>query len=250
MGHMDDEEAEAGSETASLNADVHLNFFKEVFGIYNLNFVDWCICLISDNASTNIRLSKFTGMPHIGCNSHRLNLEVNQIISSHLDLGRTIECVRDTMKSAKMKLKNAAVLRNITDLKPKLYNNTRWSGKCAILTRFDKMRDDLVQAIEHPKSDLLVPTSVIFAKKTKKYAGMLRAIDEVTKSLQKDGHLVSDCRDDLDALIESVSDQRTEKSSPFYNCRLGTRYIARDAAIVQDVPFESAVVKIQKRNGK
>ena len=43
MGHMDDEEAEAGSETASFNADMHLNFFKEAFGFDDLNFVDSCM---------------------------------------------------------------------------------------------------------------------------------------------------------------------------------------------------------------
>ena len=60
------------------------------------------------------------------------------------------------MRDAKMKLKNAAILRNITQLKLKQDNDTRWSGKYEILQRFQVMRNYLVEASEHSNSGLKV----------------------------------------------------------------------------------------------
>ena len=54
------------------------------------------------------------------------------------------------MVSAKTRLKNAAILRNLTDLKPKLDNDTRWSGKFEVLQRFGRLRDDLIEVSEDP----------------------------------------------------------------------------------------------------
>ena len=78
-----------------------------------------------DNASTNLRIAKLARIPHVGYNSHKLNLEVNAMVDTHPDLRNTIESVCNTMTSARSKLKNSAILRNITDLRPKLDNAPR-----------------------------------------------------------------------------------------------------------------------------
>ncbi len=47
------------------------------------------------------------------------------MVDTHPDLRNTIESVCNTMTSARSKLKNSAILRNITDLRPKLDNAPR-----------------------------------------------------------------------------------------------------------------------------
>ncbi len=67
-----------GEETA-FNSGTHIYFFKEVFHFYGLDFETWTLCLIADNKTTNHRISKLIGKPIVGCNSHKLNLEVNHM---------------------------------------------------------------------------------------------------------------------------------------------------------------------------
>jgi hypothetical protein len=53
---------------------------------------------------------------------HKLGLEVNRMVENHGDL--VIANTHETMRAAKQKLENAAVLRNMTDLKPVMHNKT------------------------------------------------------------------------------------------------------------------------------
>ncbi len=192
----------------SFNAEVHREFLKTVFEFYDIYMLDWSICFIADNARTSIRLARICNKPHVGCNSHKLNLEVNSMVSSHLDLKRTIDCVRDTMKSAKVKLKNAAILRNITELVPITDKDTRWSGMYRVLSRFDRLRDYLLEASDEQGCELSFNSSNVFAAKNRRYARMLGEINQVTLSLQKEGHSLADCRDDLDALLEAINEEK------------------------------------------
>lgn len=113
MGHLSEGDSQ-GNETTTFNAEVHLNFFRTCLEFYRQKVEEWCICFVGDNASTNLRVARLAKKTHVGCNSHKLNLEVHAMVEGHQDLKSTINSVRDTMKSAKGKLKNAAVLRNIT----------------------------------------------------------------------------------------------------------------------------------------
>ncbi len=61
----------------------------------------WCLCLISDNTNTNMKVARLSGKPIVGSNSHKLNLEVNAMIEGHGDLSRAIDRVHNTMKAAK-----------------------------------------------------------------------------------------------------------------------------------------------------
>jgi hypothetical protein len=47
------------------------------------------------------------------------------------------QCTHETMRAAKQqKLKNAALLQNMTDLNAVMHNKTWWLGKHSILKRF------------------------------------------------------------------------------------------------------------------
>ena len=90
-----------------------------------------------------------------------------------------------------------------------------------------------------------VETTPAFLIKVKQHTKMLEEIDSVTKSLQYKEHTLAACRGDLDELISDVSNEKTERGSPFYGFKLGTHYIGRFAEIVKYKLFESAVEKIQ-----
>ncbi len=75
---------------------------------------------------------------------------------------------------------------------------------------------------------------------------MLRTIDIVNESLQNNYHTLSECRDDLDVLMEALNEEKHNASSDLYQCRLGQKYISPTADIVQYPHFEAGVLKIQK----
>ncbi len=171
----------------------------------------------------NHRISKLTGKPIVGRSSHKLNLEVNLMCDRNQDLGNTISSVHDNMRSAKT-LKNVAVLRNLTDLNPMMHNRTRWSGKLYMLRRFLNIREELLEIHDSLDGDIEIDDTTRFHGKLINYTKVLRAIDNVTKSLQRKHHTLSECRDDLDVLVEAVNEENHNVSSDLYQCKLGQKY--------------------------
>lgn len=49
------------------------------------------------------------------------------------------------MTSAQNKLRNAALLRNLTDIKAITGYQTRWTGTCAMIKRFLGTRSELIE---------------------------------------------------------------------------------------------------------
>ena len=122
-------------ETAAFNAKGHVQFFIEIFSFFGQDFSKWCVFHIGDNCSTNLKVAAITCKTYVGCNSHKLNLEVDAMVDAHVQLKRTIESVHGTMRGAN-KLKNAAFLGTLIDLSPVMHNSTRWSGKLHMLQSF------------------------------------------------------------------------------------------------------------------
>lgn len=91
-----------------------MEFFNAVFLFYDTWFAEKCICVIGDNTSTNRRIERIADESLIRCTSQLLLLQVNAIVNSHRVLEDIIETVQNTMRVAKQ-LKNAALLRNVTD---------------------------------------------------------------------------------------------------------------------------------------
>lgn len=60
---------------------------------------------------------------HVGCNNHKLNLEVGRMIDADTRMQTSMDGIHDTMTSSKTGLKKRALLRNITDLSPALKSN-------------------------------------------------------------------------------------------------------------------------------
>ena len=65
---------------------------------------------VADNCAMNIKVAEILEIPHVGCNNHLLNSEVNSWVKKYSTVENTLESVKKTMKSAKNSLKNSAVL--------------------------------------------------------------------------------------------------------------------------------------------
>jgi len=76
----------------------------------------------ADKCNVNKSVAGLPGLPHVGCKNHLLNLDVNQMVKSTQELNRTLTSVHETMTQCKKRLKNAALLRNLVDLKPIIHN--------------------------------------------------------------------------------------------------------------------------------
>ena len=204
-----DETKEGRSEeTTVFNAQAHIDFFREIFLFYRQYFDTWCMCLIGHNTSTNLKIARVLENPHVGCNSHKLALEVNLMMKNHFDLTRVIDAVHETMRTAKIKLRNAALLRNLTDLRPIMNNETRWSGKVLMLKRFLRIREELIEASNDLHGDIPINISSSFTSQTRKYQAMLSEIDVVTARWQTYGITLKHCRGALDTLIDAVEEER------------------------------------------
>ena len=155
------------------------------------------------NVSSNKRISTLTQIPHLGYTSHKLNLEVCEMINKEDDINETIMKIKETMKAAKGKLKNAAILHDLTDTKPVLDSDTRWSGKVYMPRQFNKLKAHIVKAVRDEKAEIPVDTTPLFAAKPMKYQKMLDEIDFVTKSIENNGRKLAEFRGDLDILIEA-----------------------------------------------
>jgi hypothetical protein len=168
------------------------------------------------------------------------------MVSNDIQLSQAIDCIHETMKAAKQKLKNAALLRNLTDLKPKMHNKTRWSGKYAMLERWGTLRDDLIEAENH--QDLVglnVNSTIGFQTRVSGYTSYLREINEVTLFLQLRCLTLAEARMALDLLTNKVIQGRNMVGNTFYKCRFQAIKTAPNSILVPNPHFESGVVKIQ-----
>jgi hypothetical protein len=109
----------------SFNAQKQVDHFREMFKFYGVKFDEWCVCLIGDNASVNVKTAELCDKPHVGCKNHKLNLEVKSICDADNNLKSTLDQINNHMVSLRT-LKNSAALRNLTDLRPMLCSATRW----------------------------------------------------------------------------------------------------------------------------
>ncbi len=95
-------------------------------------------------------------------------------------LSSTIDTVHDVMRSCKRKLRNRALLRNLSTLSPVLNNETRWSSTYHMTERFNDIREALIEVADSDDSELVIHRRVSFKNKTAKYAKQLGEINMVT----------------------------------------------------------------------
>ena len=113
-----DTESLPSKGTTEFNSTAHVRQLESVFNCFHLNVYEWAVCQIADNCSTNRRVAELMKLPHVGCLSHELHLDINGIVTKDKRLETVIESIHRTMKSSKTSLFNRALLRNVTSLSP------------------------------------------------------------------------------------------------------------------------------------
>lgn len=135
MGNTDTEDNNGSEEdydvkeAVEFSAATHVKHIHDMFRFYDVDVKDWVVCQVADNCRVNKKVALLLGIPHVGCKSHLLNLEVNFMVRMVPDLEKTLDSIHQTMLQCKQRLRNAALLRNIVELRPIIHNKTRWSGK-------------------------------------------------------------------------------------------------------------------------
>lgn len=104
------------------------SFFRDVFTFYGQEFDHWVLCMIEGNAAVNKRISILCLRAMVESFSHKLILDVNEMLSRNKSLYQLVDYVHQTMKIARS-LKSAPVLRNLTGFTPTVPNDRRWSVK-------------------------------------------------------------------------------------------------------------------------
>ncbi|RHZ16355.1 hypothetical protein DYB37_008503 [Aphanomyces astaci] len=163
----------------------------------------------------------------LGCASHRLNLAVQDLMKG--EFAELLAKVQKVMLSCKA-LNNAAELKKVTSLKPRLLQATRWSSAFEMLRRFQKLLPSLERM---PKRAKLKMPSKAMLKRMERSLPLLTKWHSVTKYLQ---------RHDCSAANVRVIFDKHLSEWPSMESRL-----ASEASIVHSKEFEHVVVALQQR---
>ena len=212
------------------------------------NFAEIVEFISADNCSTNTKLCNDSGVPMKGCDSHRLNLAVLEMLGPEERKNRAGAVVQQAsvMQALTLKLdrcmgnlktlKNSSLLRTKTPLRAERRNKTRWSSLYKMIKKWSKIKDK-VAAIETWGDDMLdlIPDAAE-NRKLSEYLQKLGHFESVSKKLQGSGEnrmTVFKAREILDVLIRDHGDE------------FQLTAIKRDAAIIQNKHFENGIFKIQ-----
>ena len=114
------------------------------------------------------------------------------------------------MRSMKIKLKNAAILRNTSEYSPDLHSLTRWAGKHRMLKRFSFIRDEVIEASDGEGAAITVIVSEVFKNKWKSYEIMMKEINDATVEPQTRMLTLAESRGVLHLLHEMVLEERKQ----------------------------------------
>ena len=254
MSNVKDEESTDGDPEEDTNAttftaEVHAKFFRDMFSRYDhLSLSDWTICQTADNVSTNKKVAKLLGIPHIPCSNHLLNSETQYMISNAPVLANVLDSIHETMVGVKGSIKNTAVLRSLTNLRPEIGNATRWTGWGRMLRKYIRIRPCLLEATENEDANIPMNCGLAFKRKAERQALMFEDINAVAISMQKKLYTVSACQNNLNDIIEESDEGRLQENSPWYRNRMGHLYIGTTSFKLPDPHFVSGLIKIQNND--
>ena len=181
--------------------------------------------IAADNCSTNQRLCTDLAVPMVGCNSHRLHLEIEGFIGPKEKKNARSVVIReesrlrglirklDRLMGELKSLKNAALLRTQTLLLPERKNDTRWYSLFKMLLKWSKISHAVSSVESFPRSVLeLIPTA---AENLELHSLLedLKVFESVSQALQRDGQgsksMVS--MEGVRALLDGLVDKFAQK---------------------------------------
>jgi hypothetical protein len=250
-------------------AESHEHLMEWILERLNLRMEN-VVCLICDNCETNKRISRITGIPMIGCASHRLNLAVKRFLQPHEEL---IKRINELMSYFK-RHHNLNLLKKYTDKQPIKLHEIRWSGTLHMIQRFldfkPALQDEELKFDFKYKTKKMVttinPTTGIETTVEKNITMSnplptdeewvqieaihtnLSQIDEPTKLLQ-----TSDTMPELRANIKNLGFDRVDLGlvrllfdTLIEEYEEMAHYLSPNASIVENKHFENAIVKLQR----
>ncbi len=117
---------ECTEEVTEFDTDTHAKHIKDVFALYSVNFKEWCLCQTANHCNLNSSIVSKLEIPHVGCTSYKLNLEIKNLVKSDLALKNYIDSVNKTMTDCKTKIRKRAMLQILLLLR--LYQRTILDG--------------------------------------------------------------------------------------------------------------------------
>jgi hypothetical protein len=210
-----------------MTATSHKEFIVSHLEVYEKT-LDNVICLVGDNANTNKALADQCNKPLIGCASHRFNLEVQEYLKQN-PWNSLLDKVHNLMLKLRT-LKNSALLRNHTQLRPQLRCSTRWSGSFAMVKRYFEIKDAVIHISNDTDELQYLLLNVAEERSLTKLFNDMVKLWSVTCKLQTLNLTLLEVRVLFDKVIDCF---------PAMN-----RYISIDAPIIHSPSFESGLVKI------
>ena len=194
--------------------------------------------------SANKKVARILGIPHVTCNNHLFNSEVQYMVSNTNALKAVLDSIHDTMVAIKGSIKNLAVLRRLPKLKPEMGNDIRWIDWGRMLRKYVKIRPKLLEASENVDANISIDSRPSFKRKAENQALMFEDINSIAVSMQHGLYALSVCRKYLNAIIAENDDIRLNLDSRWYRNRLEQLYIGPDSFKLTDPHFISGVFKI------
>jgi len=179
----------------------------------------------------NQAMATSCGKPLVGCAAHRLNLEIQNYLISWESLLSKVNAVMVKLGT----LKNSALLRRHTPLRPIKRCVTRWIGAYLMLKRYQKIKEHVhMMSKDDQQLADLVPT---FAEERSltRLCEHLRNLSSVMASLQRYDCSLSEARILFDSVLAKY---------PSMNV-----YISTDSDILHSPTFDSGVIKILRGEG-
>lgn len=145
------------------------------------------------------------------------------------------------MTDCQHKLRNRAMLRNLTTLAPIVECKTHWSGNYMMFERFGRIYDEIRKVSEVENSTVGMDLTSV-----KRFERQLSQIIHVTLYLQTCYFSLSDFTVALEDLTESVSEKHECEASNLFGCLLGTKYMSANENIIKYNAFINGAVKNQR----
>ena len=250
--HNEEDEEDMPLEAVKFAVPEMARFMIDTFRYYKNDCKEWSLNQCADNTNLNPAVAKELKIAHVGCMSHKLNLDVNEMIDTDPILSDLLENVHDVMNLSRS-LKNAAILRNLTTLVVSTPNKTRWSGKSDMLAKCKRMHGSLQEAADADGSteglSKKILRTVAHKKSVEKQDKKLKIFNEATKLLQRRGTdaTLSKCRNVMDMLMQKIETVNSDgnREHVLFNCGFKGSRVKLQGTLSPHWNFESAVCKIQ-----
>jgi len=178
-------------------------------------------------------------IPLLGCNSHRLNLAVNQFLSIHDNLVQKVHELMVALKHPKNRIRLASAVV----LTPEIDQSTRWGSTYTMLDKYLRLYPHFVECGFPEETKRLIPHFVEHEE-----------IITLTEQL-KEFQIISKWLQSADGAIQ-INGENTRIPVNHFNIRTSfdslidrypcmERHLAKNASIVHSPDFENAIAKMQ-----